>query len=234
MNETEDWQPPPWPPDLTPPPPPSGMGRGSAHSGSDAAAQARHGEQRLRAETGPQRKGFGPAQVVTVAVAAAVVGAAVVSIVWLVSRADRAKTPDRGVAAAPGSNAARTATETLPAVRPSASASPSASLPDTDELGFLDYRFARCDPADLPAVMARTTNSVLVICGYASDYSYYRAQRLSDGAGIELADAVPTEGGFAITNPADGTRYEIRPSELTIVLPDGRRISEPMVEYAAR
>ncbi len=35
------------------------------------------------------------------------------------------------------------------------------------------------------------------------------------------------------TNPTDGTRYQIRPTGLTILPPDGQVFSEPMIEYAS-
>jgi hypothetical protein len=40
-------------------------------------------------------------------------------------------------------------------------------------------------------------------------------------------------GGFDITNPTGGTRCRIRPDALTILTPDGQRVTEPMVEYAS-
>ena len=80
--------------------------------------------------------------------------------------------------------------------------------------------------------MARTTQSVLVVCRAGPGDFYYRGVRLSDGAGIELANAVRSSGGFDVTNPTDGTRYQIRPDALTITPPDGRAVTEPMVHYA--
>jgi hypothetical protein len=75
---------------------------------------------------------------------------------------------------------------------------------------------------------------VLAVCRSAPGVFYYRGVRLSDGAGIELADAVRSSGGFDVTNPTDGTRYQIRPDSLTIIPPDGQAVREPMVDYAAR
>src|SRR6185437_9239262 len=69
-------------------------------------------------------------------------------------------------------------------------------------------------------------------CAGPGDF-YYRGVRLTDGASIELANAVRSSGGFDVTNPTDGTRYQIRPDGLTIIPPDGQAITEPMVEYAA-
>ena len=36
------------------------------------------------------------------------------------------------------------------------------------------------------------------------------------------------------TNPVDGTRYQVRPTGVSITLPNGQVFSEPMIEYAAR
>jgi Protein kinase domain len=107
------------------------------------------------------------------------------------------------------------------------------ALPGTDAQGFLAYPAARCDPDTTPAVLARTTQSVFVVCRAGPGDFYYRGVRLSDGATIELADAVRSSGGFDITNPTDGTHYQIRPDRLTIVTPDGQEVNEPVVEYAS-
>lgn len=112
---------------------------------------------------------------------------------------------------------------------------PVAGLPGTDDLGWTGsgYPGARCDAADQAAVMARTAQSLLVVCQIEPGDFYYRGLRLSDGATIELANAVHSSDGFDVTNPTDGTRYRIRPSSLTIAPPDGTVSSEPMLQYAA-
>jgi serine/threonine-protein kinase len=80
--------------------------------------------------------------------------------------------------------------------------------------------------------MARTTKSLLVVCQTGRGNFYYRGLRLSDGASIELANAVRASGGWDVTNPADGTRYLIRPAQLTIT--NGRATEvEAMVNYAS-
>jgi len=80
-------------------------------------------------------------------------------------------------------------------------------------------------------VVGRTTNSLLVICQAGAGKYYYRAVRVSDGAGIELVNAVRTSAGFDVTNPADGTRYQVRSNVLKIIEPGGQETSEPMVQY---
>lgn len=106
-------------------------------------------------------------------------------------------------------------------------------LPETDGLGWSAYPDARCHSGNQPALMARTTQSVLVVCQIQPGSFYYRGVRLSDGASIELANAVHSSEGFDVTNPTDGTIYRIRPTSLTIVPTDGPATSEPMLQYAS-
>ena len=74
---------------------------------------------------------------------------------------------------------------------------------------------------------------MLVICRTGPGSFYYRGVRLSDGAGIELPNAVRSSGGFDVTNPVDGTRYEIRPDALTITVGGRVAASESMIQYAS-
>ena len=61
---------------------------------------------------------------------------------------------------------------------------------------------------------------------------YYHGERLSDGANVQLANAVPTDGGFDAVNPADGARYQVRPDELTILSNGHVDSAEPALEYS--
>jgi hypothetical protein len=72
-----------------------------------------------------------------------------------------------------------------------------------------------------------------VVCQTGPGSFYYRGLRLSDGAGIELANAVHSSVGFDVTNPTDGTRYQIRPNVVNIVSPDGQVSSEPVLQYTS-
>jgi hypothetical protein len=92
--------------------------------------------------------------------------------------------------------------------------------------------YARCDSGNTPAVEAQTTKSQVVICQAGSGTYYYRAVRMSDGATIQLADATRTSGGFDVTNPADGTRYQVRPNVVNIISSSASE-SEPVVQYAS-
>jgi hypothetical protein len=42
---------------------------------------------------------------------------------------------------------------------------------------------------------------------------------------------VPASGGFDVTNPSDGTKYQVRPDGLTILMPGTPPWSEAMVAY---
>ena len=105
-------------------------------------------------------------------------------------------------------------------------------LPVTDSQGFVGY-YARCDAGSTPAVLAQTNKSLVAVCQAASGDFYYRAVRMSDGASIQLAGAEHKSGGFDVTNPADGTRYEVRPNVVNIVSPGGFVDSEPVVRYSS-
>jgi hypothetical protein len=119
------------------------------------------------------------------------------------------------------------------AVSPPSSPPQVSLLPGTDALGFLAYPAARCEPGNPAAAMGMTSKSALVICRSGPATFYYRGVRFSDNASIELANAVRSLSGFDVTNPSDGTRYQVRPTGLTITSPEGQTDIEPMVEYAS-
>jgi serine/threonine-protein kinase len=171
------------------------------------------------------RRGFGAGQWV-LAGATFGVFAGLVGLVWWLVLGQNKSEP---VAAPPTTSVAPTTSQSV-----STTSAPPLAMPGADAQGFIDYPGARCDVGDSPAALARTPNSVLAVCRSGPGDFYYRGVRLSDGAGIELANAVRSSGGFDVTNPTDGTRYQIRPDSLTIVPPDGQPITEPMVAYAAR
>jgi serine/threonine protein kinase, bacterial len=104
-------------------------------------------------------------------------------------------------------------------------------VPGTDAQGFVGHS-ARCNPGSTPAAMVRTANSLAVVCQSGPGTFYYRGERLRDGANIELANAVRSAGGFDVTNPADGTRYEIRPDRLSIISSFDSE-TEPVLQYGS-
>jgi serine/threonine protein kinase len=185
--------------------------------------------------TGSRGGGFGRRALVLAASAAAVLAAAIlVLVLWLASGEKRSTTPANPPASSTETTSAPGAAENPTAAASPPTSPPQISLPGTDAQGFVDYRGARCDLGSSPAVMARTTQSVLVICEIGPANYYYRGVRLRDNKSIELANAVRSSDGFDVTNPFDGTRYEVRPTGISITSPGGQVSSEPMMEYAAR
>jgi serine/threonine-protein kinase len=102
----------------------------------------------------------------------------------------------------------------------------------TDAQGFVGHS-ARCDPGSTPAAAIRTAKSLAVVCSTGAGGYYYRGERLSDGANLQLANATPAGGGFDVTNPADGARYEVRPDHLTIYSNGRVDSNEPALEYSS-
>ncbi len=85
--------------------------------------------------------------------------------------------------------------------------------------------------------MIRTESSLAVICqkGKGKGHNfYYRGERLSDGAHLEIDKAERSGNGFVAVNPADGARYDVGPDGLTISSFGHVDSSEPPLEYAER
>jgi serine/threonine protein kinase len=175
----------------------------------------------------------GHGRLVLVAAAVATFLAAALIATVLILRENRASPSGSAEthSLSPGTSDVATASPTTRQSSTAPQAQP--GLPGTDAHGFVGYPAARCDPGSTPAVMERTTQSLLVICEIGPANYYYRGLRLSDGAGIELANAVRSSDGFDVTNPVDGTRYLIRPTGISITSPGGQVSSEPMIEYWA-
>jgi serine/threonine-protein kinase len=193
-----------------------------------------------RAPVRPVRtSAFGRGPLVLASVAGALLLAALIGVVWM-AFGPKGDTGNTNVAV-PQSESTTTRTTvastssatSTPSRAPTTSTVPAGALPGTDSLGFTDIPGARCDPGNPPAALGRTAKSVVVVCQAGPGNYYYRGVRLSDNAGIELANAVRSSGGFDVTNPSDGTRYQVRPNVLTIIGPNGQVESEPMVDYAA-
>jgi serine/threonine protein kinase len=183
-------------------------------------------------ETASSRTGLGRGAVVGIAVAAVVLAIAAVGGLWLVFGGHRTTgtTPTSGTMTRVSQSETSTTT-TTPA--PTTTQPPPISLPGTDQLGFVDYPGARCAPGQSPVALGLTAASAVVVCQYGPDAYYYRGDRLKDGAVIQLDHAVRSADGFNVVNPADGTRYEVGSTALTIVTPDGEVFSENMIQYAS-
>jgi serine/threonine-protein kinase len=112
----------------------------------------------------------------------------------------------------------------------------SAHVTGADQQGYTDLMGPRCNSNDPAVLIGRTDLSRLVVCMTGAGAYYYRGARVSDGAGIELADPVPLGGysAFTAVNPADGTRYRITANRLIIVRGGQVLSDEPMREYSHR
>lgn len=129
--------------------------------------------------------------------------------------------------------------QTLKAAAPPTSTTPPPPLTPTlsrpvkgaDGLGFVGET-ARCDPGNPPAAVVRTAKSLAVVCKNLSGTYYYRGERISDGAHIELSNAERAEDGFDVTNPVDGVVYEVRPDRLRIISYGHVDSAEPVLQYA--
>jgi serine/threonine-protein kinase len=134
---------------------------------------------------------------------------------------------------APPTDSEDTSTSTSTSTSPttSTSAAPIAGVSGVDAQGFVGHS-ARCDAGSSPSAMIRTANSLAIVCETAPGSYYYRGERLRDGAELQLANAVPSGGGFDAINPADGARYEVRPDMLTISSSRGTE-TDPALEYGS-
>ena len=166
-------------------------------------------------------------------VTAAAVVALIVGLVWAVtsvfgSHRNGSPSPPPGVPP----QAAQAAVPAAPSTTPPPK-TPSLSRPvkGADGLGFVGET-ARCAPGNPPAAVVRTAKSLAVVCQNLSGSYYYRGERISDGANIELSNAERASDGFDVTNPVDGTRYEVRPQRLRIISNGHVDSSEPVLQYA--
>ncbi|MGY4867277.1 serine/threonine-protein kinase [Mycolicibacterium elephantis] len=191
----------------------------------------------------PARKSrFGPAQLALLIGTIVMFTAAVVLAAVLVF-ADGGSEPQTPLAVPPEPTSPTTTapttttpttspTTTTPTTTPSPTGAPIAGVSGTDSLGFVGHS-ARCNAGDSPAAAIRTANSLAVVCETSPGAYYYRGERLSDGASLQLSDAVRSGAGFVAVNPADGARYEVRPDMLTISSSRGVDSAEPAVEFGA-
>ncbi|HSS23407.1 MAG TPA: serine/threonine-protein kinase [Mycobacterium sp.] len=169
-----------------------------------------------------QRPGLGRVPLVLTGAAVVVLcAAAILAAISVFFNNGNSPPPETPSAAPPGQST------TSPTKTPSLSS----PVQGADGLGFVGH-IARCDPGNPPAAVVRTALSLAVVCQTGPGSFYYRGERRSDGANIELANAVRSSGGFDVTNPADGTRYEVRPQLLRIISNGHVDSAEPVLQYA--
>jgi serine/threonine-protein kinase len=197
----------------------------------------------------PVRKSrFGPTQVALVVATIVLFGAAVVLAAMLMNGNDSGTpTPTPTTIAVPPPSVSTTtetiepSTSTSPpsttsstptTTSPSTSGTPLPGVSGTDAQGFVGHA-ARCDAGSTPVAAIRTAQSLAVVCETTPGSYYYHGERLRDGANVQLANAMPAGGGFDVTNPADGARYEVRPDHLTIYSKGRVDSNEPALEYSS-
>ncbi len=189
----------------------------------------------------PTRKSrLSGSQVALVVATIVLFGVAVVLAMQLMGGNDDSATPPQTTVAAPPPSVSTT-TETIEpsattpsttSTTPTTSGAPLPGVSGTDGQGFVGHA-ARCDAGSTPVAAIRTAQSLAVVCETTPGSYYYHGERLRDGANVQLANAVPNGGGFDVSNPADGARYEVRPDHLTIYSGSHVDSAEPALEYSA-
>lgn len=104
---------------------------------------------------------------------------------------------------------------------------PLPTVTGTDRQGFISNG-PRCNASNPAVAVAITTGSRIVVCETGVGRYYYKGERLSDGATIEIDDPIRTREGFAARN--DDVTYQLSPSGLLILDGGSELGSEPAVE----
>ncbi|KRE25749.1 protein kinase [Mycobacterium sp. Soil538] len=187
----------------------------------------------------PQRpaRRFSQGQVaLMVATIVLLTAAVVLALVLAFSGTDSGTAPTSRLAAPPPtsssseSTSSEETTTSTTTTTSTASGKPIKGVSGTDSQGFVGHS-ARCDEGSTPAAAIRTSLSLAVVCKSGDSY-YYRGERLSDGASLELQNAQRSGSGFTVSNPSDGTRYDVQPNQLTIS--SSRSVDpEPALEYGS-
>lgn len=186
---------------------------------------------------------FGRTQVALVAATVLLFGvAAILASVLAFSGDDTAPTPRTQLAAPQPSTTTVTTTAASPSDETSTttstpsstpSAAPLAGMRGMDGQGFVGHT-TRCDQGAAPVAAIETSLSMAVICESSPGVYQYRGERLRDGANVQLANAVPSGGGFDAMNPDDGARYEVRSDRLRILSGGHVDSDEPALQYGTR
>ncbi|MDI9915903.1 DUF4190 domain-containing protein [Rhodococcus sp. IEGM 1379] len=127
---------------------------------------------------------------------------------------------------APPSTVPRTTTTTAPRVTTTA-VGPLPTVTGTDRQGFISNG-PSCNANNPAVAVAITTGSRIVVCETGVGRYYYKGERGSDGAVIELDDPIRTREGFAASN--GDVVYQLSPSGLVILDGGSEVASESAVE----
>lgn len=125
-------------------------------------------------------------------------------------------------------SAPTTAPRTTTPPRVTTSIGPAPTVSGTDRQGFISGG-PSCNSTNPAVAIAVTTGSRIVICETGVGRYYYKGQRLSDGATIELDDPTPTGNGFTVTNK--DVTYKLTSAGLVINGSGGELGREPALEF---
>jgi hypothetical protein len=101
--------------------------------------------------------------------------------------------------------------------------------PDTDGQGFAGYSGARCNYTNPAIVIARTSDSLIVICQTGVGRLYYKGFGLQNHLSVEIADPVRAGAAFVASNNA--VQYSLSPDGLVITQGPTVLSKEPMLTY---
>jgi serine/threonine protein kinase len=238
---------PPRPPLPTPPPPTGTQQFSAIYDNPSGTGYTPYPPQvHTPAPTPPpgRKPRFGRTQVILAAATLLLLGIALVLASMLVfGGGDTGTTPRTSLALPPSastttetvtpSTTTESTTSTTPTTTSSTSSAGLAGMTGMDSQGFVGHT-TRCDDGNPVAAAIQTSLSMAVICETSPGNYQYRGERLRDGANLQLNNAAPDGGGFDVTNPADGARYEIRPDRLRILSNGGVDSDEPALQYGTR
>lgn len=103
------------------------------------------------------------------------------------------------------------------------------TVANADAQGFVDEVGPRCNGDNEALGIARTTDSLIVVCRTGVDRLYYKGIRVEDGSGIEIDDPIVVADGFQVTNA--GVTYRFDDSALLITEGGTELAREPMLEF---
>ncbi|MEE2059986.1 Hsp70 family protein [Rhodococcus artemisiae] len=103
------------------------------------------------------------------------------------------------------------------------------TVANADAQGFVDEVGPRCNADNEALGIARTTDSLIVVCRTGVDRLYYKGVRVEDGSGIEIDDPIVVADGFQVTNA--GVTYRFDDSALLITEGGTELAREPMLEF---
>lgn len=131
----------------------------------------------------------------------------------------------------PAPTTAGTTTSTGPTTTRTSATPPRSvvTVANADTQGFVGGAGPRCNADNEAVGIARTADSLIVVCRTGVDRLYYKGIRVDDGSGIEIDDPVATADGFRATNA--GVTYRFDDRALLITEGGSELAREPMLEF---